>query len=286
MYQLKLIGYPIEHSLSPWIHEQFLARTKLAGTYQIHEIPLSDSFSEQMVKLKRENVHGFNVTVPYKQTIIPFLDELNEDAKRMGAVNTVVNDAGKWIGYNTDGSGYVRSLENAFPHLATERDTNRILLLGAGGAARGIYDALQHAGYLSIDLANRTLEAAKHLSHSKLPESKTSVKTLAEAEKSVATYDVIIQTSSVGMKPHVENTIISLKHLKKGTIVSDIVYQPIETKFLKIAKSHGALIHHGHMMLLFQAQHAFELWTGQKVTTEGMDIALKNILEGESFVNR
>src|SRR5699024_3159457 len=110
---------------------------------------------------------------------------------------------------------------------------------------------------------------------------KTAVKTLADAEKSVGSYDVIIQTSSVDMKPHVENTIISLEHLKKGTIDSDIVYQPIETKFLQIDESHRGFTHHGHTMLLYQAQHAFELWTGCKVSVEGMDIALKNILEGE-----
>lgn len=281
MYQFRLIGYPVKHSLSPWIHEHFMQRANLKGTYSIHEIPLDDSFTKHLSKLKEENVNGFNITVPYKETIIPHLDELDEEARRIGAVNTVVNNNGKWIGYNTDGKGYVRSLENAFPHLQKERLNKCILLLGAGGAARGIYDALVQEGYKSIDIANRTREAAEKISLLKKGTTKTTVKSLQEAEKEVSTYDVIIQTTSVGMRPNVDDSIILLDQLKRDTIVSDIVYQPIETKFLQEAKRKGGQIHYGHTMLLFQAQYAFELWTGKNVSTKGMDTALKNILEGE-----
>jgi len=281
MYQFRLIGYPIKHSLSPWIHGQFLQKANLQGTYDIYEISLDDCFTKQLSKLKNENVDGFNVTVPYKETIIPHLDGLDSEAKRIGAVNTVVNENGRWVGYNTDGKGYVRSLENTFPSLRNEKTNKRILLLGAGGAARGIYDALVHDGYVTIDIANRTKEAAEQIARLKTPAIKTTVKSLREAEDEVGTYDVIIQTTSVGMRPHINDLVISLNNLKRNTIVSDIVYQPIETKFLQEAKKHGGQIHHGHTMLLFQAQYAFELWTGEKVSTKGMNIALKNILEGE-----
>lgn len=281
MYQLRLIGYPIKHSLSPWIHEQFLQRAQLTGAYKIHEIPLDESLAEHLAILKSDGITGFNITVPYKETIISHLDELDQEAKRIGAVNTVVNDDGRWIGYNTDGKGYVRSLEKTFPNLRLEKSTKRLLLLGAGGAARGIYDALIHSGYQYVDIANRTFEAAEAIAKLKLSSTETTVKSLQEAEDQLNVYDVIIQTTSVGMKPYVTDVILSLDHLKQGAIVSDIVYQPIETKFLQEAKKHGARIHHGHTMLLYQAQYAFELWTSQQVSTEGMEVSLKNILEGE-----
>jgi len=139
--QLGLIGFPIKHSLSPWIHEQFLQRTKLSGVYDIIEIDTNASFSDAMEKLKNSQINGFNVTVPYKEKIIPYLDAIDEQAEKIGAVNTVKCESGKWTGYNTDGAGYVRSLWSKYPHLQEEKASN-ILLLGAGGAAKGIYHAL------------------------------------------------------------------------------------------------------------------------------------------------
>jgi|SRR5690625_2909475 len=280
MYHLRLIGYPIKHSLSPWIHQQFLERTNLKGSYTIHEIPLDASLSEHLKQLKAAHISGFNITVPYKQKIMPYLDKLDSEAKRIGAVNTVVNHNGEWIGYNTDGSGYVRSLESEFLDLSDERQGVRVLILGAGGAARGIYDALVQRGYRSVDIANRTRESADAIAKLNQTGAKTVVKSLTDATKTISKYDVIIQTTSVGMRPEIDQMIIPLHKVKKGAIVSDIVYQPIETKFLKEAKKHGAQILHGHTMLIFQAQYAFELWTGQKVSTAGMADALKNILEG------
>src|SRR5690625_3816495 len=111
-YQLGLIGYPIKHSLSPWIHETFLQRTKLNGNYSLIEIKPKDSFANAMDTLKKQNLHGFNVTVPYKEKIIPYLQGIDEQAKHIGAVNTVLCKNGEWFGYNTDGIGYVRSLQN------------------------------------------------------------------------------------------------------------------------------------------------------------------------------
>lgn len=279
MYQLGLIGYPIKHSLSPWIHEHFLKKTNLSGSYDIIEISLEENFSERIQQLRDQQIDGFNITVPYKQTIIPYLDELDANAKRIGAVNTVVLKDGKWIGYNTDGIGYVRSLEEAYPELFTNK-SSRVLLLGAGGAARGIYDALTTSGFTYVDLANRTLSSAEEIAELKLPHTETKTFTLQEAEARLAEYDVIIQTTSVGMKPHIDKMVISLDHLKPETIVSDIVYQPLETTFLKTAQAKGAKIHYGHTMLLYQAQYAFEIWTNQQVEVGDMDEQLKSILEG------
>lgn len=275
-FKLGLIGYPIQHSLSPWIHEQFLERTDQEGSYEIMEIDTNTSFSAAMDTLKNSQIDGFNVTVPYKEKIIPYLDQLDEQAEKIGAVNTVKCKNGIWTGYNTDGAGYVRSLLSKYPRLAKEKSA-KILLLGAGGAAKGIYHALLAAGYEDIVIANRTVEKA----HAIVQQDKNSkVATLDEVTESLAQFHVIIQTTSVGMKPHIEQSIITLNQLHERAIVSDIVYQPLETKILTEAKDLNADIHFGHTMLLYQAQYAFEIWTGKSPNMEKLDEALQNILEG------
>lgn len=275
-YQFGLIGYPITHSLSPWIHEQFLERTKLQGEYSIIEISPEKSFSEEMERLRESNLNGFNITVPYKEKIIDYVDELDEQAEKIGAVNTVLCKNGRWIGYNTDGIGYMRALLQKYPQL-TDRKDCQILLIGAGGAAKGIYYALLTNGYNHITIANRSLDKAIQLVGQN---SESNVITLDEAEKTLKEFDVIIQTTSVGMKPDIEKSVIPITELKENAIVSDIVYQPLRTKFLHIAQSLGAHIHYGHTMLLYQAQYAFEIWTNEMPNMDGLDEELQKILEG------
>ncbi|NLI68887.1 MAG: shikimate dehydrogenase [Bacilli bacterium] len=274
-FQLGLIGYPIKHSLSPWIHETFLEKTNLKGTYSIIEIE-ERSFAEEIEKLKKRDIDGFNVTVPYKEKIIPFLDEIDPQASAIGAVNTVQNKDGKWIGYNTDGIGYMRSLISKYPELKKDKNI-AILLLGAGGAAKGILHALVENGYTNITIANRSLDRASELAKAN---GQIEILPLNDAEANLAAYSLIIQTTSVGMKPNADRSIISLTNVRKGAIVSDIVYQPLVTNFLKEASFHGARIHFGHTMLLYQAQYAFEIWTGIKPEIGTMDDELKTILEG------
>lgn len=274
-FQLGLIGYPIKHSLSPWIHETFLEKTNLKGTYSIIEIE-ERSFAEEIEKLKKRDIDGFNVTVPYKEKIIPFLDEIDPQASAIGAVNTVQNKDGKWIGYNTDGIGYMRSLISKYPELKKDKNI-AILLLGAGGAAKGILHALVENGYTNITIANRSLDRASELAKAN---GQIEILPLNDAEANLAAYSLIIQTTSVGMKPNADRSIISLANVRKGAIVSDIVYQPLVTNFLKEASFHGTRIHFGHTMLLYQAQYAFEIWTGIKPEIGTMDDELKTILEG------
>lgn len=279
-YRFKLIGYPIKHSLSPWIHRQFLEKTGIQGTYTIHEINPADSFEENINQLKQEQIDGFNVTVPYKQMIIPFLDELDDTASKMGAVNTVLNKNGKWIGYNTDGIGYLRSLQSKYPDLFKDHNKKKILLIGAGGAARAIYYSLINAGFMTINIANRTKSSAEKIVSVANSAVKTEILSLEEAEMGIDKYDLMIQTTSVGMKPNTNQAILSIDKLKEGTIVSDIVYQPLETKFLIQAEGNGARLHFGHTMLLFQAQYAFEIWTDIQVNMDKMDKKLQDVLEG------
>ncbi|UJL44904.1 shikimate dehydrogenase [Virgibacillus sp. NKC19-16] len=279
VYQFALIGYPIKHSLSPWIHQSFLNKANLEGMYSIYEITPDDSFSRKLKRLMDDQVDGFNVTVPYKEKIISFLDDIDEDAAKIGAVNTVVNRNGKWIGYNTDGAGYLRSLESKFPDFHLDK-SKRILLIGSGGATRGIYYALVQAGFLHIDITNRTTEKAAEIAKLKGNFTTTAVLSLEQAEEILQEYDVIIQTTSVGMKPNHEKVIFRLNQLKSPSIVSDIIYQPLETKLLKQARDAGAGLHFGHTMLLYQAQYAFEIWTGRKVPIGNMDEHLQRHLEG------
>lgn len=277
-YQLGLIGYPVKHSLSPWIHTQFMEKTGIIGDYSILETT-PDSLSKQIEMIRNNGYKGFNVTVPYKQKIIPLLDELDEHASQIGAVNTVVNKDGYLIGYNTDGTGYLRSLTRYYPNLKMDK-TKRILIVGAGGAARGIYVALKSSGFHQIDFANRTIENAQSITEGHNKEMNTKILTLEQAEEHTNQYDIIIQTTNVGMKPNPDQKPISLHNIRKNTIVSDIIYQPIWTNFLQEALSYEAAIHHGHTMLLYQAQLAFELWFGIKPPLDQMDQELKQILEG------
>lgn len=271
-----LIGYPIKHSLSPWIHEQFLNRTNQEGTYTIFEINPKDSFADELDKLRQQNLDGFNVTVPYKEEIIAYLDEVDAYAQKIGAVNTVLCKDGKWIGYNTDGLGYVRALEGKYPAITVDKE-KKILVLGAGGAAKGIYHALIESGYEHITVANRTLDKAIALTNQQEASKATTIEKAVEA---ITTFDIIIQTSSVGMKPNTNDVIIEFRELKQEVIVSDIVYQPLMTKMLQQASTLGANIHFGHTMLLYQAQYAYEIWTGIEPNMDELDEALQQVLEG------
>lgn len=275
-YEFALIGYPIKHSLSPWIHERFLKETELDGSYSIIEIDPTQSFEKAVEGLKQSSLNGFNVTVPYKEKIIPYLDEIDEQAKHIGAVNTVLCRDGKWIGYNTDGMGYMRALLNKYPEIANNKE-QAVLLLGAGGAAKGILYALLHHGYEDITIANRSLERAKELARAN---NTIEVVSLEKAEAGLASFQLIIQTTSVGMKPYETEQIISMEKIDREAIVSDIVYQPLLTSLLKEAKTHGANIHFGHAMLLYQAQYAFEIWTEKRPNMASLEKQLKLELEG------
>jgi shikimate dehydrogenase len=276
--RLGLIGYPAKHSLSPWIHERFLQQSNVKGSYTIEEIR-PEYFDSKITRVIREHFDGFNVTLPYKQKIIPYLDELDDNAAKIGAVNTVVNVDGRLIGYNTDGTGYVRSLEESFPEILKKK-TSRILVIGAGGAARGIYVALNQSGFVAIDIANRTRENAVAIANSGNKSVKTEVLSLKQAQENIQDYEIIIQTTNIGMIPNAEDTPFKLPQLHKHVIVSDIIYRPIWTKFLKEADEKGASILHGHLMLLYQAQYAFEIWTGSRPKLGEMNKQLKQILKG------
>lgn len=276
-----LVGHPVKHSLSPWIHGHFFKKSGLKGNYQLFDISPKDFHAS--IDILKEDLIGFNVTLPYKQKIISKIDELDQSAEKSGAVNTVVKRGNRWIGYNTDGIGYVRSLEKEYPEVFSNQDIN-VLMIGAGGAARGIFYALLQNGIQNIDLTNRSLERAEQLAQDFSSNSK--IYSLQDVLGQIPQYDLIIQTTSVGMDPNHEEKIFSLPPLREGVIVSDIVYRPLNTKFLLEAKRKGANLHKGHTMLLYQALYAFEIWTGKKLMVEGIEKELKTKLKGNDYVNR
>src|SRR5699024_6408139 len=260
--EVGLIGYPLGHSKSPWIHQHFFDQIGIKGNYHLIEIEPSE-FDQAINNLKQSQLVGFNVTIPYKEKIIPYLDEISPDAKRIGAVNTVVCHDKKWYGYNTDGIGLITALKNNYPNLLTENTS--ALILGAGGASRGIYFSLANEHLSEIAIANRTISRAENLAALNPSQAKVFPLSFKEAEAKLSQFDLIIQTTSVGMEPNDNQQVIDMSQIKKGAVVSDIVYQPFWTRLLKDAKSHGALVHHGHEMLIYQAKHAFELWTDKEV---------------------
>ncbi|MRG86666.1 shikimate dehydrogenase [Salinibacillus xinjiangensis] len=280
-YELGVIGNPIKHSLSPWIHGQFMEMAEVEGRYLPYEIQ-EEQLEERISEFKLMKMDGFNVTIPYKEKIMELIDEVEESAKSIGAVNTVVYKNGKLIGYNTDGKGYISSLKNSYPDLFDQTGDKKVLMIGAGGAARGIYDALNREGFTMIDIANRTLERAEKIRSIKQPDVDTTILSLQKAEENISKYDLIVQTTNIGMTPDVGLMPIELQNIRNNTVISDIIYNPIETKFLQTAKKKGARIHYGHGMLLYQAALAFELWTGQKVDPSNLLERLEQKLKGGS----
>lgn len=269
-----VIGNPIGQSMSPMMHDVWFTENNLDKTY----IPLrvlEEELEDAVNSLRRLGCSGWNVTVPHKSTIIPFLDELDPSAKLMNAVNTVVvRSDGSLLGSNTDGEGFLRSLEEAY---GSRCRANKVLVVGAGGAARGISYALHAAGYGPIVFTNRTTERAEELSKS-LAGSFTM--SLAEAESSLAEFGLIIQTTSVGMNFAQGGIPLNPQNVREGTVVADIIYNPLETAFLKEARKNGALTLNGTGMFVHQGALAFNKWTGLQPNTTEMIEKITNKLGG------
>ncbi|MFZ3588232.1 shikimate dehydrogenase [Bacillus sp. DJP31] len=271
-----VIGDPISQSMSPSMHNAAFSNLGLTAKYMaFHVTP--DRLPAAIEGIRGLGIAGLNVTIPHKVSIMTLLDEIDPLAKKIGAVNTIVNEFGKLIGYNTDGAGYVTSLKEAIPKKRIQDQS--ILLIGAGGAARAIYFTLIDEGVEKVDIANRTKETARQLIHSRNSSSSLAMD-LSEAESVVDSYDIIINTTSIGMYPSLDHTPIHLGHIKENTIVSDIIYNPIETKWLRVAKSFGAKTLNGVDMFVFQGALSFEKWTGIYPNIDVMRNVVLNKLGG------
>jgi shikimate dehydrogenase len=253
-----LFGCPVHHSLSPLMHNDAFQRLNIAAHYHAFHVE-PEHLKDAVAGVRALGIAGLNVTIPHKTAVMALLDDIDAEARRIGAVNTIVNENGRLIGYNTDGPGYVRALEE---ETNVEIKDKRILLIGAGGAARGIYFSLIDRGAKQIDICNRTVSKAKQLIEEGDAAASSAVYSLNEAEQRLGEYDIVINTTSVGMYPNTEEMPMSLANLKEGTIVSDIIYNPLETKWLKEARERNAIVQNGVGMFIYQGALAFEKWTG------------------------
>ncbi|EGA89157.1 shikimate dehydrogenase [Planococcus donghaensis MPA1U2] len=268
-----VIGDPISHSLSPFMHETWFAEHDIDAAYlPLHVEPaqLEKSFEA----MKTLGISGFNITLPHKQSIVPLLGKLEENAMQMNAVNTVNLVGAEYTGSNTDGDGFVRSL---LVHSVDK--ASKVLLIGAGGAARGIAFALKRAGFTDVTITNRTYRRAEELA----ADTNALAITLIESEERLADFAILIQTTSVGLATG-EALPISLDRVEPETVVADIIYNPLETPFLKKAQEKNCVTVNGVGMFVYQGAIAFEKWTGIQPNTEKM-IELITEKLGGTYVN-
>lgn len=263
-----VIGDPIEHSLSPILHNAAFNSLNLGYVFLAFKVK-SAEVGNAISGMRALDIHGLNVTMPHKKAVINYLYEIDQTAKFLNAVNTIYNKNGKLLGFNTDGVGALKALKENGANPAGKK----VLLLGSGGAARAIAYALaQEADELVV--LNRTVEQAKELAS--LLNRTFSKKVVADSltpsaiQENLRGCDILVNATSVGMKPNANQSVIAPEWLKPNLAVMDIVYNPIETKLVKDAKSAGAKVVSGVEMLIYQGAASFEIWTGKSAPVEVM----------------
>lgn len=275
-----LIGDPVEQSLSPAMHNAAFRALRLNCVYVAFRIPKT-LLTDAIAGVRAMGIRGFNVTTPHKVAIANLLDELDESASLVGAVNTVKNDRGKLVGYNTDGEGAIRALEEKIDSL----EGLNVVLLGAGGAARAIAFSLVKAG-TRISIANRTPSKARALASAIDQKLGKSVELVslnpAELARALKGADVLINATTVGMRSSIDQTLVTADMMHRELVVNDIVYEPLQTRLLREAKKAGAKTVNGLGMLIHQGALAFEIWMSKRAPIKVMETAAKRQLRRES----
>lgn len=274
-YLIGLIGSGIEPSLSPALHQAEAAHLGLRYVYRLLDTDVLDGdLGELLRTVRRFGYDGLNITHPCKQIVIEHLDELSEDAARLGAVNTVVFSDGRAIGHNTDWTGFATSFAQGLPEAPMER----IVLLGAGGAGAAVAYALQSLGAGRVTIVDADPSRAEELVK-RLGDERAHHATLAELPGVLAEADGLVNASPVGMAQH-PGTPLSRDLLRKDLWVADIVYRPLETELLKQARALGCRTLDGGGMAVLQAAHALQLFTGCQPDTGRMLAHLKELADG------
>lgn len=273
---LGLLGNPLEHSFSPLMHNEAYKKNNMNYLYLPIEVE-EGNIEEVLNGIKHMNFIGLNVTIPYKIKIMEYLDEIDPLAEKIGSVNTVKIKNKKLIGYNTDGIGLLKSLEKDSKVKVRE---NRFLILGAGGASRSIAMTLADKGAKNIVIANRTINKAKSLSEEVNDKSKKCCNyiDINDIENVIKETDIIINTTSLGMYPKIENCPMDTGLLNKNHLVSDIIYNPIKTKLLIEAEKKGCKIQNGLGMLVNQGAEAFKIWTEEEAPVKDMEEVINNLI--------
>ncbi len=254
-----LIGHPLGHSISSKIHHWLYEYYGMEAEY-LHYDLLPEEIPVKMKEI-RQTFRGLNVTIPYKQEVIQYLDELKDDGALFGSVNTVLLDSGKAVGYNTDGLGFMKLLTQN----GIKVDGKQVIVLGAGGAGCALAQKLGTEGAKKVTILNRSIEKATDVANrvSRVADCEALADTLENADLYLDPCDVLINTTSLGMYPHIEETPLTYaEKLKSSTAVVDIIYNPGKTKLLHEAEEKGCVAVNGLGMLIYQAFFAFELWTG------------------------
>ena len=261
--RLGIIGYPIGHSISPIFQQAGLDHLGIDATYEKWEVT-PEGVGDFVAGLRAPGTLGINITVPHKQAVIPFLDEVDEWATAAGAVNTIVNRDGHLTGHNTDGPGFLRAL---LVETGYDPSRTRALILGAGGAARGILLALIRGGVDSLVIANRTLERAETLAQLSSDNGGGSEAISLSGDaltEAAASANLIVNCTTMGMShgPDENGSPISAAQIPATAIVNDVVYTPLLTPILKEAAAAGATALGGLHMLVYQGVLSFQMWTG------------------------
>jgi shikimate dehydrogenase len=280
---LGLIGYPLGHSLSPKLHAAALHSVGLQGQYRLYPVPPVPEglpVLEALLDLLRMGgLHGLNVTIPHKQNVIPFVDELTPLAQAIGAVNTVFRRGGRLVGDNTDAPGFLADLERHAPGL----QPGTALILGSGGGARAVVFALAQAGW-NVTLAPARVEdegqaqsLAADIQKSAIGNQKSKIAALPYRPQQLGyiSPSLLVNCTPLGMHPnHEASPWPEGAALPSGAVVYDLVYNPAVTKFTAVARASGLIAANGLGMLIAQAALAFERWTGLKPSIEAMQEAV------------
>ena len=249
MKKFVVIGNPIEHSLSPILHNFWIKNNSIDAIYEKQKLN-KDELEQQILQVKEKKISGINVTVPFKKTIIPFLDELSIEAESTQSVNTIYLRDNKVIGHNTDIFGFETSIKKSKYNLTNKE----VLILGAGGVVPSIIFALNKMKISKIKISNRTKDKAENL--------KTLFKNIEIIEwGEVPNVDMIINATSLGLKKE-DKINLDFSLISKNKFFYDVIYNPRETNFLKIGKSLGNITLNGKLMFIYQALSAFNIWHG------------------------
>ncbi|MDC1353240.1 shikimate dehydrogenase [Pelagibacteraceae bacterium] len=242
-----VIGNPIDHSLSPKLHNYWIQKYKIDAVYE-KKLLQNNEIEDLIFNIREEKIHGINITVPFKKMVIPFLDVLSEEAKISQSVNTIYKKDNKIIGENTDIEGFKLSLEKTKQKIQNKK----ALILGAGGVVSSIVIALKKMQIKKIYLSNRTELKAIELKKN-FPE----IEIIKWGD--ILDFDIIINATSIGLKEKDEID-INYQQLSKDKFFYDVIYNPPETNFLKNAKKYGGITENGKMMFVYQAQKSFFIW--------------------------
>lgn len=275
-FKLGLIGYPLGHSLSPQIHAAALHACGLEGDYSLFPIHPNDKqgLKDLLARLRSGDLHGLNVTIPHKQTVIDFLDGLTPAAKAIGAVSTIYMREDKLIGDNTDAPGFLSDLDHFLANRKSKiANPKSALVLGAGGSACAIVYALLTDGW-NVTISSRRPEQAQQLVNFF---TKYEIRSTNFADLQPSTSDLLVNTTPVGMLPNLDASPLPTDvSLPSNMIIYDLVYNPRETKLVRDARAQGLYAATGLGMLIEQAALSFEIWTGHNPPREILWNAVEN----------